>query len=432
MSCFKNIKKAISADGVKLPKSPSLLAGLKDLLSFKGVGQAMERVEGLVQSNIKNLATAFSPANIASKVSETVEGLADQITSRVDAAIEGVTNLKSRLQSLTQAPTKAMEMFKDKVDGIGDLQSMASEVNGENCAKASLAQAGKALGSIDSNIKTGVDSLSNADKKILKQSPDSPEAQAIKTKLQADAAKQAQDDAIGASATSENNVDGEPSAQLATESDNLGSSSIQVVDENVTNIFNSMITSPQSVWPAEHSVDRFLGSKRYSWNDYKPYIMPSVEKFFDGIGSGDKPDPSNVQADTITTNDEAKFVSPVALNSSLLYKISEAKEIFGDPGPAGDGNRTLTMLFQSYIEQLDVTADENGDPEYLVVVKFLINEIYTTEESASKRVLLNNTKSSNRSSVKSAHDECVRLMRQRVEFEIKESDAIFLNFGEAR
>lgn len=432
MSCFKNIKKAISADGVKLPKSPSLLAGLKDLLSFKGVGQAMERVEGLVQSNIKNLATAFSPTNIANKVSDTVEGLADQITSRVDAAIEGVTNLKSRLQSLTQAPTKAMEMFKSKIDGMGDLKSMASEVNGENCAKTSLAQAGKALGSIDSNIQAGVDSLSNADKKILKQSPDSPESQAIKAKLQASAAKQAQDDAIGAASASENNVDGEPSAQPATESDNLGSSSIQVVDENVTNIFNSMITSPQSVWPAEHSVDRFLGPERYRWSDYKPYIMPSVEKFFDGIGSGEKPDPSNVQADTVTTNDEAKYVSSIALNSSLLYTMSEAREIFDNPGPAGDGNRTLTMLFRTYIEQLDVTADENGDPQYFVVVKFLIHAIYTTEESASMRLLLNNTKSSNRSSVKSAHDECVRLMRQRVEFEIADSDAIFLNFGEAR
>lgn len=117
-------------------KSPVSKATLSD--SLKGAG-------GLIGSNMKQLGENLSPASIADRVGDAIGAIAGGITSRVDAAVDGLSNLKDRIAGfdpqaklksfVPNSPEDTLNSVKGKVSGATDaLQARAAAI-GKDCGK---------------------------------------------------------------------------------------------------------------------------------------------------------------------------------------------------------------------------------------------------------------------------------------------------------
>ena len=108
----------ISTDDLKAPVSKSTLSD-----SLKGAG-------GLITSNAKKLGDSFSPDAIAGKIGDAIGGIAASITSRVDLAVSGLSNLKDMITGfdpsakaksfVPNSPEETLNNVKGKVSGAND------------------------------------------------------------------------------------------------------------------------------------------------------------------------------------------------------------------------------------------------------------------------------------------------------------------------
>lgn len=411
MSCIKNLKSILSGDGLKLPKSPSILAGIKDLLTFKGPGEAMERAEGLIESNIQKMKGMLSPANLVKEVEKQIDGMAGQIQQQVNDAIEAATNLKSRLQSLTQGPAKVVDMFKGGVDGLSDLEQTANDVNGQSCIGAALGGVGKVIGGVAGAAGGVVSGLTKSAKMDFKQNGQESNTVSDATETVKNATK---DNVLA--------VDGEqPDLADVESSQDIMVTPVEI-NESIENIHNSMITSPVKAWPSDHS------NPRSYWEYYKPYFEPHVNKFLNGLNSGSEPT-NTIQPDTVVTS-KSPWVSPFSPTMPQMYTSTQHAEVWGEQSPAGDGDRTICMLFQSYIKDVFTRLDEStGEPIYIVDVSVTIIIIYTTEEISKRGVLLDRTYSHPiYLDFKTSYGQAIQIINRDLLEHIKDSDLIKFNF----
>ena len=140
-----------------LPKNVNLPAGVsldkvKSMASGKGLSDAMNNVGGLIGDNLKKLGNALNPASIADRIGSAVESIAGGIADRVNAAVDGLSNLKDQLKAvdpsatlegLPGSPDDIKSSIKGKIKGALDFGNIQGSLSLGKCEEQFTKQAGE-------------------------------------------------------------------------------------------------------------------------------------------------------------------------------------------------------------------------------------------------------------------------------------------------
>lgn len=145
---------------VKMPQGLSL-DSVKGMASGKGLSDAMNNAQGMISSNLNGLKDKFSPDAIASKIGDTITGIADGIASQVSGAINSITSIGARIKSFD--PSSAAGGIKDKLQGqlsgAADFSGLATSLQSGKCAGSYVKQAGEFNKAVSDNAKNKVAGL---------------------------------------------------------------------------------------------------------------------------------------------------------------------------------------------------------------------------------------------------------------------------------
>lgn len=161
MSC-KNLLPPSPPTLEELPSNIKLPNGfdankLKGLASGGGLSGAMNSVGGMISSGLKQAGAALSPAALGAKLDSLVGGISNTISSTVNGAIGGISNLKNRLKSfdpsaqlskLAGAPGAIMNEIQGKLTGFDEFSSLENSVSSGKCAQDYINQASKVTGGL--------------------------------------------------------------------------------------------------------------------------------------------------------------------------------------------------------------------------------------------------------------------------------------------
>lgn len=152
-----NLPAGKSLDDLKAPVSKSTLSD-----SLKGAG-------GLITSNAKKLGDSFSPDAIAGKIGDAIEGIAGSITSRVDSAVSGLSNLKDRITGfdplakaksfVPNSPEDTLNNVKGKYNGPFAAEAARAAALEKDCGKQFAGKASAVGVKIDDKIKSKTEAL---------------------------------------------------------------------------------------------------------------------------------------------------------------------------------------------------------------------------------------------------------------------------------
>lgn len=159
-------------------KAPVSKATLSD--SLKGAG-------GLIGSNVKKLGDSLSPAGIADRVGDAVGAIADGITSRVEAAVDGLSNLKDRITGfdpmakaksfVPNSPEDTLNSVKSKVSGPADALASRAAAIGKDCGKQFPGKAAGVGTALNDKAKTKAREIPAKDRLQANKSPEVKQAQ---------------------------------------------------------------------------------------------------------------------------------------------------------------------------------------------------------------------------------------------------------------
>ena len=312
-------------DGVSLDK-------LKSMASGKGLSDSMNNVGGLIGDNLKKLGNALNPASIAERVGSAVESIANGIADRVNAAVDGLSNLKDQLKAadpsatlegLPGSPDQVRSSIKSKIKGTLDFGNIQGSLSLSKCGEQFTKQAGEVNKQLKNDVNEatkkipGKDKIKMAKDDNFKQQKEQEIVNEVKQKTAENAQQQASKP-DKESRTAQNKIQ---SPNLKTEKNKIKRKGQMYVDYMITG-------------PAE------------GWELYNPY--PDVDSTFRKV---------NVES-TIIRNIETyrptryyKCTLPVCMNSSITdlqwsdNSVSMSK-IYKNATPKTD---TLTEKWEEYL-----------------------------------------------------------------------------------
>ena len=173
MSC-KNLKAPQPPTLESLPSNVKMPQGLsldsvKGMASGKGLSDAMNNAQGMISSNLTGLKDKLSPDAIASKIGETISGIADGIASKVTGAISSITSIGARIKSFD--PSSAAGGIKSKLQGqlsgSADFASLAASAKSGKCAGSYVSEAGEFNKNISDRAKGQLANQSGKDKRRM-------------------------------------------------------------------------------------------------------------------------------------------------------------------------------------------------------------------------------------------------------------------------
>lgn len=157
--------------GVKMPNGQSA-SGFTNAAGGGGLSTAMNNAQDMVSSNLKNLGAALSPKALAGKIDDAVTGIAGTITDTVKGAIDGVTNLKNRLQGMSGGDTsKVKGSITAKIGGVGEFSAISATIKNNKCADQYAKQAGQTNKGIKDAANGAVAGLSNSERAAAMKDP---------------------------------------------------------------------------------------------------------------------------------------------------------------------------------------------------------------------------------------------------------------------
>lgn len=194
-----------------LPKNVNLPAGVsldkvKSMASGKGLSDAMNNVGGLIGDNLKKLGNALNPASIADRIGSAVESIAGGIADRVNAAVDGLSNLKDQLKAvdpsatlegLPGSPDDIKSSIKGKIKGALDFGNIQGSLSLGKCEEQFTKQAGEVNKQLKNDVKDaakkipGKDKIKMAKDAKFKQEKEKEIVDQVKQKTANDAQQQA-------------------------------------------------------------------------------------------------------------------------------------------------------------------------------------------------------------------------------------------------
>ncbi len=159
-------------DGIKMPKGQSI-TGFTSAAKGGGLSSAMNNAQDMISNNLKNLGSALGPKALAGKLEETISGITGTITDTVKGAIDGVTNLKSRLQGLSVggSVSKIKGSITSKIGGVGEFTSITATLKNNKCADQYAKQAGQANKKLKDAATGAVSNISNSERAAAMKDP---------------------------------------------------------------------------------------------------------------------------------------------------------------------------------------------------------------------------------------------------------------------
>ena len=204
----------ISTDDLKAPVSKSTLSD-----SLKGAG-------GLITSNAKKLGDSFSPDAIAGKIGDAIGGIAASITSRVDLAVSGLSNLKDMITGfdpsakaksfVPNSPEETLNNVKGKVSGANDAVAARRAALEKDCGKQFAGKASAVGVGLNDKIKSKTEALTPKERVAALKDPEVAKAQ--KEKIIAEVKEETKQETVKTSVTTDKEV---RTVQTVTQADSV-------------------------------------------------------------------------------------------------------------------------------------------------------------------------------------------------------------------
>lgn len=209
-----NLPAGKSLDDLKAPVSKSTLSD-----SLKGAG-------GLITSNAKKLGDSFSPDAIAGKIGDAIEGIAGSITSRVDSAVSGLSNLKDRITGfdplakaksfVPNSPEDTLNNVKGKYNGPFAAEAARAAALEKDCGKQFAGKASAVGVKMDDKIKSKTEALTPKERVAALKDPEVAKAQ--KEKIIAEVKEETKQETVKTSVTIDKEV---RTVQTVTQADSV-------------------------------------------------------------------------------------------------------------------------------------------------------------------------------------------------------------------
>lgn len=230
----------MGCDEIKPPEVPELdtsklkgklpfgknLSDLKAPVSKSTLSDSLKGAGGLITSNAKKLGDSFSPDAIAGKIGDAIEGIAGSITSRVDSAVSGLSNLKDRITGfdplakaksfVPNSPEDTLNDVKSKVSGASD--AVASRAAGleKDCGKQFAGKASAVGVKMDDKIKSKTEALTPKERVAALKDPEVAKVQ--KEKIIAEVKEETKQETVKTSVTINKEV---RTVQTVTQADSV-------------------------------------------------------------------------------------------------------------------------------------------------------------------------------------------------------------------
>ena len=213
----------MGCDEIKPPEVPELdtsklkgnlpvgksLSDLKAPVSKSTLSDSLKGAGGLITSNAKKLGDSFSPDAIAGKIGDAIEGIAGSITSRVDSAVNGLSNLKDRITGFDPAakaksfvpnsPEDTLNNVKGKVSGASDAVASRAAALEKDCGKQFAGKASAVGVGLDDKIKEKTAALTPKERVAALKDPEVAKAQ--KEKIIAEVKEETKQETVKTSVT---------------------------------------------------------------------------------------------------------------------------------------------------------------------------------------------------------------------------------------
>ena len=209
-----NLPAGKSLSDLKAPVSKSTLSD-----SLKGAG-------GLITSNAKKLGDSFSPDAIAGKIGDAIEGIAGSITSRVDSAVSGLSNLKDRITGfdpsstaksfIPNSPEDTLNNVKGKYNGPFAAEAARAAALEKDCGKQFAGKASAVGVKMDDKIKSKTEALTPKERMAALKDPEVAKVQ--KEKIIAEVKEETNQETVKTSVTIDKEV---RTVQSVTQADSV-------------------------------------------------------------------------------------------------------------------------------------------------------------------------------------------------------------------
>ena len=209
----------------KLPFGKSL-SDLKAPVSKSTLSDSLKGAGGLITSNAKKLGDSFSPDAIAGKIGDAIEGIAGSITSRVDSAVSGLSNLKDRITGfdplakaksfVPNSPEETLNDVKGKYNGPFAAKAARAAALEKDCGKQFAGKASVVGVKMDDKIKSKTEALTPKERVAALKDPEVAKAQ--KEKIIAEVKEETKQETVKTSVTTDKEV---RTVQTVTQADSV-------------------------------------------------------------------------------------------------------------------------------------------------------------------------------------------------------------------
>ena len=209
----------------KLPFGKSL-SDLKAPVSKSTLSDSLKGAGGLITSNAKKLGDSFSPDAIAGKIGDAIEGIAGSITSRVDSAVSGLSNLKDRITGFDPAakaksfvpnsPEDTLNNVKGKYNGPFAAEAARAAALEKDCGKQFAGKASAVGVKMDDKIKSKTEALTPKERAPPPKDPEVAKVQ--KEKIIAEVKEETKQETVKTSVTINKEV---RTVQTVTQADSV-------------------------------------------------------------------------------------------------------------------------------------------------------------------------------------------------------------------
>ena len=209
----------------KLPFGKSL-SDLKAPVSKSTLSDSLKGAGGLITSNAKKLGDSFSPDAIAGKIGDAIEGIAGSITSRVDSAVSGLSNLKDRITGfdplakaksfVPNSPEETLNDVKGKYNGPFAAEAARAAALEKDCGKQFAGKASAVGVKMDDKIKSKTEALTPKERVAALKDPEVAKVQ--KEKIIAEVKEETKQETVKTSVTINKEV---RTVQTVTQADSV-------------------------------------------------------------------------------------------------------------------------------------------------------------------------------------------------------------------
>ena len=209
----------------KLPFGKSL-SDLKAPVSKSTLSDSLKGAGGLITSNAKKLGDSFSPDAIAGKIGDAIEGIAGSITSRVDSAVSGLSNLKDKITGfdplakaksfIPNSPEETLNDVKGKYNGPFAAEAARAAALEKDCGKQFAGKASAVGVKMDDKIKSKTEALTPKERVAALKDPEVAKVQ--KEKIIAEVKEETKQETVKTSVTINKEV---RTVQTVTQADSV-------------------------------------------------------------------------------------------------------------------------------------------------------------------------------------------------------------------